>query len=94
MSHVMKKKFRDTAIALGALTALLVMMVSINPRVRERAGEVTGGITNQQWETGSAVVSHTVDSIIAVTSGYASDNVYLFAFLVAACLLFVAMLRT
>ena len=90
----MKKKLRDTAIAFAALTALLVMMVSINPRVRERAGEVTGGMTNQQWETGSTVVSHTVDTIVSVTSGYAGDNIYLFAFLVAACLLFVAMLRT
>jgi hypothetical protein len=90
----MKKKFRDTAIALAALSALLVIMVSINPRVRERAGEITGGLTNQQWETGSTAVGHTFDTIMAVTSGYAGDNVYLFAFLVAACLLFVAMLRT
>jgi hypothetical protein len=90
----MKKKFRDTAIALAALIALLVMMISINPRLRERAGEMTGGISNQQWETGSTVVSQTVDSIIAVTSGYAGDNIYLLAFLVAACLLFVMMLRT
>ena len=94
MSHVMRKKFRDTAIALLALAALLVMMVSMNPLVRQRAGALTSGITNEQWESGSTVVSHTVGWIIAVTSGYAGDNVYLFAFLVAACLLFVAMLRT
>jgi hypothetical protein len=90
----MKKKFRDTVIALVALTALLGMMISINPRVRERAGEMTGGLTNQQWETGSTVVGHTVDSIIAMTSGYAGDNLYMFAFLVAAVLLFAMMLRT
>jgi hypothetical protein len=90
----MKKKFRDTAIAFVALIALLVMMISINPRVRARAGEMTGGISSQQWDTGSTVVSQMVDSIIAVTSGYAGDNIYLFAFLVAACLLFLMMLRT
>jgi hypothetical protein len=90
----MKKRFRDTVIALAALTALLVMMVSINPLVRQRASDLTGGITNQQWESGTTVVGHTVDSIIAATSGFAAGNMYLFAFLVAACLLFVAMLRT
>jgi hypothetical protein len=90
----MKKKFRDTLIALAALTALLVMMVSMNPLVRQRAGALTNGITNQQLESGSTVVGQIVGSIISATSGYAVDNTYLFAFLVAACLLFVAMLRT
>jgi hypothetical protein len=87
----MNKRFRETVIALAALAILLVMMLSINPRVRERAGDVT---SSMQWDTSSTVVQHTFDSVITMMTSYAGDNVYLFAFLVAACLLFVLMLRT
>ena len=86
----MNKRLRETVIAMAALALLIVMMLSINPRVRERAGDVT---SSMQWDTSSSAVEHTVDSVITVMTSYAGDNVYLFAFLVAACLLGVLMLR-
>jgi hypothetical protein len=87
---VMNKRLRDIVIALAALAALLVMIVSINPRVRERAGEVTA---DMQWDTSSSAVQHVFESVMTVMTAYAGDNIYLFAFLVAACLLGVMMLR-
>ncbi len=87
----MNKRLRETVIALMALGVLLVTLVSINPRVRERAGDVTSSI---QWDTSSSAVQHTVGSVVSVMSSYAGDNVYLFTFLVAACCLFALMLRT
>jgi hypothetical protein len=87
----MNKRLRETVLALVALGVMLVTLVSINPRVRERAGDVTSSI---QWDTSSSAVQHTFDSVVTAMSSYAGDNVYLFTFLVAACLLFVLMLRT
>ena len=88
---VMNKRFRETVIALIALGVLLGTLVSINPRVRERAGDVT---SSMQWGTSSSAVQHTFSSIVTMMSSYAGDNVYLFTFLVAACCLFVLMVRT
>lgn len=90
----MKRKIRDLVVTLAALFALFLMLVSINPRLRDRAGELTGGVTNQQWDASRSAAGNAMTSIVAVSSGYANDNVYLFAFLVGAVVLFVLMLRT
>ena len=90
----MKKTIRDLAATLAALSALFLVLISINPAVRDRAGEMTGGLTTQQWDASSSAVGHAVGSVLAVSTSYANNNVYLFVFMVVACVLFVMMLRT
>ena len=90
----MKRKIRDLVVTLAALFTLFIMLISIDPRLRERAGELTGSVTPHQLDASSHAVTHTVSSMVAVTSWYADDNVYLFSFVIVACVLFVMMLRT
>ena len=90
----MKGKIRDLVFTIVALTALFVMLASINPGVRDRANQFTGGLTSQSWDAPGHALGNTVVSIVTKSSGYADENVYLFAFLVVASVLFVLMLRT
>jgi hypothetical protein len=90
----MKGRIRDLVFTIVALSALFMMLASINPGVRDRAGQFTGGLTSQSWGAPGAALGSTVASIVTTSSGYADENVYLFAFLVVACVLFVLMLRT
>lgn len=90
----MKRKIRDLVVTLAALFALFAMLTAINPRVRDRTGELAGGITNQSWDASRSALGNTVASLVSLATGYADDNAYLFAFLVVACVLFVLMLRT
>jgi hypothetical protein len=91
----MPRKIRDIAIALVGLLVLFIMLISISPQLRERAGVLNGGVaTGQNLDASRSAVNSTVTSVSAVVSGYASDNPYQAGFVVAACVLFVLMLRT
>jgi hypothetical protein len=73
---------------------LFALLIVINPRVRERAGQIGGDVQTQSWEASAAPVSNAAVSAMSVTSYYASDNPYLFSFVIAAGVLFVLLLRT
>ena len=90
----MPRKIRDLVVTLAALFVLFTMLLSISPQLRDRTAEFTGGSSSQQWGASGGALGQTAESVFAIASGYAADNVYLFAFLVVATVLFVLMLRT
>lgn len=90
----MARRIRDLAVTITVLLVLFGMLVSINPRVRERADEFTGDVSSQEWSSSSGVLQKTAASTLALISSFADDNTYLFFFLVVAVVLFVLMLRT
>lgn len=90
----MARRIRDLAVTVTVLLVLFGILVSINPRVLERADEFTGDVSSQEWSSSGGTVQKTAGSVLTLISSYADDNTYLFAFLVVAVALFVLMLRT
>lgn len=90
----MARRIRDLAVTVTVLLVLFGILVSINPRVLERADEFTGDVSSQEWSSSGGTVQNTAGSVLTLISSYADDNTYLFAFLVVAVVLFVLMLRT
>ena len=90
----MRRRFRDLATALAVLIVLFGILTLINPRVRERVGEVTGGVQSQEWSASGAPIGDAALGAVAVTSGYAADKPFLFSFLIVAVVLFLLMVRT
>jgi hypothetical protein len=90
----MRRAFGDAMISLGAVLLLLMMLVTIDPRVREQVTGAWGGpqspgvatISNQMREVTSVVVSAARDHSI--------DNAPLMIFALAATVLVLFMLRT
>ena len=76
------------------LSVLFGMLMLINPRVRERAGQISGDVQNQQWDSSAGPLGNAASSVLSMTGSYAADNPFLFSFLVVAGVLFVLMLRT
>ena len=76
-----------TAIALAVLGGLLL---TINPRLRERAAQM---VADPEWDVVRGKVMHAAVSSVMVVSGYADGHTYLFAFFVAACVFVVLMLK-
>jgi hypothetical protein len=90
----MPRRVRDLVVTIAVLMVLFGALVSIDPRIRERASELSGGVSQQDWNVSTGVVEHAMTSVLAVASSFAADNTYLFSFLVVAVVLFVLMLRT
>jgi hypothetical protein len=90
----MTRQIRDLLVTLAALGVLFTVLISMDPRLRDRAGQLTGGMSTQQLSASRHVVDNTMGSAVSVVSGYANDNMYMFAFLIVAVVLFVLMLRT
>ena len=86
----MSRKARDLVISIAALVVLTAGLVSLNPRLRERAAQIA---TDPQWESASGTVQQVAGSAVLMLRGYAGDNTYLFTFLVAACCFVVLMLK-
>jgi hypothetical protein len=90
----MSRRIRDLAATVAVLLVIFGTLVSINPRMRERVGEISGDAARQDWSTPGDAVGRTAGSALAVASGYAADSPYLFAFLAVALVLFVLMVRS
>jgi len=73
-----------------ALLVLFAILVSINPRLRERTEQA---VSNPQWESASGTITLAITSGMAVVHGYAGENTYLFTFLIAAVVFTVLMLK-
>lgn len=82
------RKIRDFVVTACALLALFAMLVSINPRLRERTAQM---VSDREFEAVRSTVSQATFSVLSLVQGYAGDNAYLFTFLVAACIFFVLM---
>jgi hypothetical protein len=84
------RKIRDFVLSAIAIIALFAMLLSINPDLRER---VTRLVSDRQFSVVSSAVTHVTGSAVDIAQGFAGDNTYLFAFLVAACVFFGLMLK-
>ncbi len=86
----MSRKIRDLVFSGIALLVLFGMLVSINPRLRERTQQM---VTDPNWDSLRGTVVQAVVSSASFVHGYADHHLYLFTFLVAACVFFVLMLK-
>ena len=90
----MWKKVRDLAATLAVLAVLFGMLMAINPRVRERFGEMTASVQGRDVNSSVGPVSNAAYAAVSIGSDYAADNPFLFSFLVVAVVLFMLMLRS
>jgi hypothetical protein len=91
----MPRRIRDVAVTVAVLLVLLMMLVAIDSRVRDRVDQLSGDVGRLDWSaSGGSFISAVAATIYDVVADYASDNTYLFSFLVGAVVLFVLMLRT
>jgi hypothetical protein len=88
----MTRQIRDLVVSLAALGVLFTVLMTVDPRLRDRAGELTA--SHKHWDASRDAVGDTMGTAVSYVSGYANDNVYLFTFLVVAVVLFMLMLRT
>jgi hypothetical protein len=89
-----RTRFRDVLVTLAVLAVLFGMLVAVNPQVREGMGQMAGEVQSQQWNSTDGTVGGIAEAALSTTSYYASENPILFAFVIVAAVLFVAMLRT
>jgi hypothetical protein len=92
---VVFRQIRDLAATLAVLVVLFGMLMAINPRVRERFGEMTMSVQGGRDVNASlGPVSNAAYAAVSIGSDYAADNPILFSFLVVAVVLFMLMLRS
>jgi hypothetical protein len=91
--EVVLKKARDLAATLAVLAVLFGMLMAINPRVRERFGEMTVSVQSRDVNSSIGPVGSAAYAAMAIGSDYAADNPFLFSFLVVAVVLFMLMLK-
>ena len=92
---VVWKKARDLAVTLAVLTVLFGMLMAINPRVRERFGEMTmSSVQGRDMHSSLGPLGNAAYAAMSIGSDYAAGNPVLFSFLVVAVVLFMLMLRT
>ena len=84
------RKIKDMVLTVVTMVVLFGVLVSINPRLRERAHQI---ISNPQQDDISGAVAATVLSSTSIMQGYAGDNTYMVTFLIAACIFVVLMLK-
>jgi hypothetical protein len=84
------RKIRDLALTLVALVIVFGMLVSINPHLRERTMLL---LEDPQWDSVRDTLVSSVMSGAIFAQGYADHHLYMVAFLIAACVFFVLMLK-
>ena len=90
---VVKKKARELGATLAVLAVLFGMLMAINPQVRERFSEMTASMKSGEMNSSIGPVGNAAYAAMSIGSDYASDNPFLFSFLVVAVILFMLMLR-
>lgn len=89
----MLKKVRELAATFAVLVVLFGMLMAINPRVRERFGEMTTSVQSRDVSS-LGPLGNAAYAAMSIGQDYAVDNPILFSFLVVAVVLFMMMLRT
>jgi hypothetical protein len=84
------RKLSDVALTGFAVVALVVLLVSISPPLREQVQHV---FMESAWDVPYGILSNALESGFAIVSDFAGDNSYLFSFLIAACVFFVLMIK-
>ena len=90
---VVLKKARELGVTLAVLAVLFGMLMAMNPRVRERFGEMTASVQSGDVNSSIGPVGNAAYAAMSIGSDYAADNPFLFSFLVVAVILFMLMLR-
>jgi ribose/xylose/arabinose/galactoside ABC-type transport system permease subunit len=88
---VVWKRAGDFAATLAVLAVLFGLLMAINPRVRAQFSEMTQSV---QGRESFNPVQNAASAAVSIGSDYASDNPFLFSFLVVAVVLFMLMLRS
>ena len=88
---VVWKKARDLAATLAVLAVLFGILMAVNPRVREQFAAMTSTAHDRE---SLGPVQNAAYAAVSIGSDYASDNPFLFSFLVVAVVLFMLMLRS
>ena len=90
----MLRQVREIAATLAVLAVLFGMLMAINPRVRERFGEMmSASVQGRDMNSSIGPVGNAAYAAMLIGSDYAADNPILFSFLVVAVVLFMLMLR-
>ena len=91
----MWRKVRDPGATLAVLAVLFGMLMAINPRVRERFGEMmAAGVNSRDVNSSIGPVGNAAYAAVSIGTDYASGNPFLFSFLVVAVILFMLMVRS
>jgi hypothetical protein len=93
-TEVVLKKVRDLAATFAVLVVLFGMLMAINPRVRERFGEMTASVQGRDVNSSLGPLGNAAYAAVSIGQDYAVGNPILFSFLVVAVVLFMMMLRT
>ena len=90
----MRRVFGDAMISLLALMLLLMMLVTIDPRVREQMSGLWGGAGPSAVTSVSSQVRQASTVVLSAARDHSIDNAPLVIFALAATVLVLFMLRT
>jgi hypothetical protein len=90
----MRRVFGDALISLGALTVLLITLVSIDPRVSEQMSRYVGTSGSSAMTTIGGQVRHVAMVVFSAARDQSIENAPLMIFALAATVLVLFMLRT
>ena len=93
-TKVVWRKVRDLGATLAVLAVLFGMLMAINPRVRERFGEMMSANVGRDMNSSLGPVGNAAYAAMSIGSDYAAGNPFLFSFLVVAVILFMLMFRS
>ena len=88
----MRRVFGDAVISLCAVLGLLLMLVSVDPRVRHQVASVWGGSSDPSSVTNVSI--ELVDVVLSAARDQGITNAPLMIFALAATVLVLFMLRT
>jgi hypothetical protein len=90
----MRRAFGDAMISLGAVLLLLMMLVTIDPRVREQVSGAWGGPGSPRVATINSQMREVTSVVVTAARDHSIDNAPLMIFALAATVLVLFMLRT
>jgi hypothetical protein len=90
----MRRAFGDAMISIGAVLLLLMMLVTVDPRVREQVSGAWGGPGASPVSTISSQMRQVTSVVLSAARDNGLDNAPLMIFALVATVLVLFMLRT
>ena len=90
----MRRAFGDAMISIGAVLLLLMMLVTVDPRVREQVSGAWGGPGASPVATISSQMREVTSVVLSAARDHGLDNAPLMIFALVATVLVLFMLRT
>ena len=91
---LMPRGIRDTAGAITALVVLGVALVAMSPQLRQGVERFSGNFNDIRSSGPVAALSGAVIDAFGAVRTFSGDNTLMFAFMIAATVLVILMLRT